>query len=275
MANPGAFPPTGTVLLVPLSDAQFEAALEAHEVDLPATFLPEGSAPPFLGVLRARHAGMLTHWAQVRAVVRATPDAKTARVKLGALVRLPRPIEWSRPRELYRPITVEAEALARAQTLDDFLAGGERDAAAAIVQAARFIELAAPRLDLGKVNHQHPLDQAGSFAAGNPDEALSAIDAAVTEALRDVTAAFYGEAQEGDEARDGWFGKEKPAPSVEAYFELLRQADEKELAPLLSLTERYLALRTQAQAVSSDLKAQQVVNLIAIAQALLAAASGH
>jgi len=105
-------------------------------------------------------------------------------------------------------------------------------------------------------------------------EALGAIDAAVTEALRDVTAAFYGEAQEGDEARDGWFGSEKFAPTVEAYFELLREADEKELAPLLALTERYLELRTRAKAVTSDLRAQQVVNLIAIAQALLDAAAG-
>jgi len=84
----------------------------------------------------------------------------------------------------------------------------------------------------------------------------------------------HGEAQEGDEARDGWFGSEKFAPTVEAYFELLREADEKELAPLLALTERYLELRTRAKAVTSDLRAQQVVNLIAIAQALLDAAAG-
>ncbi len=275
MASPGRFPPAGRVLLVPLSDAQFEAALEAHEVEVPAIFLPEGAAPPFLGVLRARHAGMLTHWAEVRGVTRASPDAKAAHVRLGPLVRFPRPIEWSRPRELYRPIQVDAEALAHAQTLDEFLAGGGRDAAAAIVQAARFIEMAPPRLDLGMVDRHHPLDQAASFAAGNPEEALGAIDGAVTEALRDVTAAFYGEAQEGDEARDGWFGEEKFKPTVEAYFELLREADQKDLEPLLALTERYLELRTRAQAVTSDLKAQQVVSLIAVAQALLDAASGN
>ena len=274
MAQAGHFPRAGSVLLVPLSDTQFEAALETHEVDVAAIFLPEGAAPPFLGILRARHAGMLTHWAEIRAVTRESAEASAAHVRLGPLMRFPRPIEWRRPRELYRPIQVDAEALARAQSLDEFLAGGERDAAAAIVQAARFIELAPPRLDLGLVDRHHLVDQAASFAASNPMEALGAIDAAVTEALRDVTAAFYGEAQEGDEARDGWFGSEKFAPTVEAYFELLREADEKELAPLLALTERYLELRTRAKAVTSDLRAQQVVNLIAIAQALLDAAAG-
>lgn len=264
------------MLLLPLTDAQFEAALEARELEVPAFLLPEGAVPSFLGIMRARHAGMLTHWAEIRAVDR-TGDgaARTVRLRLGPLNRLPRPLEWKEHREIYRPLAVQADALSRAQTLDEIVDTGKEAAAAAIAQAAGFIEFAPPKLDLSLVSRKHLVDQAASFGAKEPQEALRQIDAAVTEALRDVVAAFYGDSLEGDEARDGWFGAEKFQPTVEAYFELLREAEEKELAPLLAIVERYLVVRERVRMVASELKAQQVVDMIAVAQAVLDAAVGR
>ncbi len=275
MPSRAGFPPGGRGLLVPLTDAQFEAAVEALELDLPPLMLPEGSAPAFLGVLRARHGGMLTHWAEVRAVDRPDGDPARVSVKIGPLTRFPRPIEWREHREVYRPIDVEAEALRALQSLDDIVDRGGAAAADAIVQAARFIELAPPKLDMSLVNRKSFLDRAASFAVKEPGQALDQIDAAVMELLRDLAATLYGESAEEDASRDGWFGEEKFQPTVEAYFELLREADEKEIAGLLTIVEHYLVVRNRAQAVESAVRPVQITDLIAVAQAVFDAAAGH
>lgn len=276
VAAAGRFPSGGAVLLLPLTDAQFESALEAHALEVPAFLLPGGPLPPYLGVMRARHAGMLTHWAEIRSVDREGATAERAvRLTIGPLQRFPRPLEWTEQREIYRPLAVEADALARAASLDEIAGPGREDAVAAISQAAHFIEVAPPKLDLSLVDRRTPLDRAANFAAKDPQQAIQQIDLAVTEALRDIATAFYGDSAEGDEDRDGWFGAEKFKPTAEAYFELLREAEEKELAPLLEVVERYLVVKGRAVGVESGVKAQQVVELIAVAQAVLDLASGQ
>ncbi len=275
MAATRAFPQRGAVLLVPLTDAQFEAALEARELELPTVMIPEGSEPTYLGIMRARHAGMLTHWAEIKALDRSGGGKQLVRVKIGPLVRFPRPIEWAEPREVYRPVSVEAEALSHVASLDELFGHGSGAAAQAIVQAANFIELNPPKLDLSLVSHRSLLDRAAGFAAKHPDQALGQIDEAVMEVLRDIVAAFYGESAAEDASRDRWFGEDKWKPTVEAYFELLKEADEKELAGMLQIVEHYLQVRNRAKAVDSRVRPVQITDLIAVAQAVFDAASGN
>ena len=262
----------GAGLLVPLTDAQFEAALESRAVDLPPFLIPEGAPFAFLGILRARHAGMLTHWAEVRGIERPAGDPPRVRLRLGPLQRFPRPIEWKEQREVYRPIHVEAEALQHARALDEVYNPEGQAAAAAIVQAARFIELEKPKLDMSIVSRKSLIDRAASFAASNPQLAFEQIDMAVGELLRDLTASLYGESEDEDAGRQGWFDDAKPM--VETYFDLLKEADDKELEPLLTIVEHYIKVRKRTAAVKSGVRGVQVTDLIAVAQALFDAAMG-
>jgi hypothetical protein len=271
----GSYPPGGPGLLVPLTDAQFEAALESRAVDLPPFLVPEGTPFAFLGVLRARHAGMLTHWADVRAIEPREGEPPRVRLRLGSLNRFPRPIEWREHREVYRPVHVEADALRRASSLDDIVDIGAQAAAAAIVQAASFIELERPKLDLSAVSRKSLLDRAASFAAKDPARALDQIDMAVTEMLRDLTESLYGESADEDAGRDGWFGADSETPTVESYLALLKEADDPDLARLIPIAEHYVAVRRRALALESGHSATQVADLIAVAQALFDAATGR
>jgi hypothetical protein len=272
VAAKGNFPLGGAGLLVPLTDAQFEAALESRSVDLPTFLIPEGAPFAFLGILRARHAGMLTHWAEVRGIERREGDPPRVRLRLGPLQRFPRPIEWREQREVYRPIHVEAEALQHARALDEVYNAEGQAAAAAIVQAARFIELEKPKLDMSIVSRKSLIDRASSFAASNPQLAFEQIDMAVGELLRDLTASLYGESEDEDGGRQGWFDAGKPM--VETYYELLKEADDKELERLLTIVEHYIKVRKRMTAVESRVRATQVTDLISVAQALFDAAMG-
>jgi hypothetical protein len=262
------------VLLLPLTDAQFESALEGRQLEVPGFFVPEEPVPAFLGVLRARHAGMLTHWAEIRAVERSTGEDRTVRLKIGKLKRFPRPIEWKQQHEVYRPIAVQAQRLREAQALDDLMDTGKEAAQRAIINAAGFIELETPALDLAQVDRKHLLDRAAGFAARDPARALKQIDEAVTEALRDVVATLYGEPQEEDEERAGWFGAANQVPSVDAYFQLLKEAEDPHLAELLATTEKYITRRTRAGSLGGKMQEGQIIDLIAWAQAVLDAAAG-
>jgi hypothetical protein len=274
MTEGGGFPPGGSLLLLPLTDAQFESALEAHHLRVPTFLLPEDSEPGYLGLLRMRQGGMLTHWTEIRGVDRKAESGAGVLVRVGPLRRFPRPIEWRERREIYRPVRVDVEALKRAEALDE-LVGTEAGAAQrAITQAIDFIEIEQPKLDFARVNRKHLLDRAAGFAAKNPVAAIAQIDAAVTEALRDIVSSYYGESREEDEGRDGWFGHEKFEPSVEAYFELLREAEDNDLAPLLSRVERYLVVRGRASGLASPSQPVQVIDLIAVAQSVFDAATG-
>jgi hypothetical protein len=263
------------VLLLPLTDVQFESAVEAREIRVAAILVPEEARAGYVGVLRLRHAGMLTHWAEIRAVDRQGESSAGVLVRIGPLQRFPRPLEWREQRELYRPVRVEVEALRRAQVLDEVVDTDKAAAQKAITQAIDFIQVEAPRLDLSKVDRKHLLDRAAGFAAKDPKTALAQIDDAVTEALRDVAASYYGEAAETDGQRDGWFGSDKVLPSVDAYLELLRQAEDRDLKPLLERIERYLVVRTRAGSLEGPLRPIQVVDLIAVAQAILDSTAGQ
>ena len=274
MGQKGAFPPGGSLLLLPLTDAQFESAIEARELHVPAYLVPGGSLPAYLGVLRSRHAGMLTHWAEIRAVDRVPEKGQGVRLRLGPLNRLPRPIEWRERHEVYRPLEVEASRLENARVIEDLVETGKQAAQRAILQAATFIELETPALDLAQVDRKHLLDRTAGFAARDPARALKQIDEAVTESLRDVVATLYGEPQEEDQKRDGWFGEGKTVPSVDAYFELLKEAEDPHLADLLATVEKYMARRNRANSLGGKMQPSQIIDLIAWAQAVLDAASG-
>lgn len=270
----GTFPPQGSGLLIPFTDAQFEAALESRVVDLPPFLVPEGAPLAFLGVLRARHAGMLTHWAEVRSVEPREGEPLRVRIRLGPLQRLPHPIEWTEQREVYRPIPVDAGELPGAEDLDELVDIEGQAAAAAILQAASFIELEKPKLDLSLVSRKGLLDRAASFAAVDPSRAFDQIDTAVTEFLRDLTATLYGESAEQDAGREGVYGEEQAKPTAETYFELLKEAEDPELAKLLAVVEHYLKVRQRASKVASGIHATQVTDMIAVAQAIFDAATG-
>lgn len=274
MTKGGGFPPGGSLLLLPLTDAQFESALEAHQLRVPTFLLPEDSEPGYLGLLRVRHGGMLTHWTEIRAVERRAESSAGVVVRIGPLRRFPRPIEWRERRELYRPVCVDVEALKKIEALDEIVGTEAAAAQRAITQAIDFIEIESPKLDFSKVNRKHLIDRAAGFAAKNPVAAIAQIDVAVTEALRDVVTSYYGESREEDQARDGWFGQEKFEPTVEAYFELLREAEDKDLTPLLTRVERYLVVRGRASGLASPSQPVQVIDLIAVAQSVFDAATG-
>lgn len=259
---------------MPLTDAQFEAALESKCVDFPPFLVPEGTPFAFLGVLRARHAGMLTHWADVLAIEPREGEPPRVRLRLGPLMRFPRPLEWKEQREVYRPVFVDAEALRAAESLDPLVDIKGEAAAQAIVQAANFIELERPKLDLALVSRKSLLDRAASFAAKDPALAFAQIDIAVTELLRDLTASLYGESVDEDAGRAGWLGDGEAGPAAEAYLELLKETEDPALAGLIPIAERYLVVRRRSVAVDSTVAALQVTDLIAIAQALFDAATG-
>jgi hypothetical protein len=217
---------------------------------------------------------MLTHWAEIRAVDRVQEAEHAVRLQLGPLHRLPRPIEWREQHEVYRPLEVEASRLKDAQVIEDLVETGKQAAQRAILNAAKFIELETPALDLAHVDRKHLLDRAAGFAARDPARALKQIDEAVTEVMRDLVATLYGEPQEEDETRDGWFGPGKFVPSVDAYFELLREAEDPHLAKLLATVEKYIARRNRAGSLGGKMQPSQIIDLIAWAQAVLDAASG-